>query len=120
LKENVMKTTATLATLAATLVLSIAGTAQAMPTVRVGAAAYGMPAPLDAASRTIVLDDHARYVNVNDGETVRFVHGGRSFAWTFNTVQRDGVAALDKLAPQGFGVDGAQVYIAPNPLYNNS
>ncbi|MDN4055091.1 CzcE family metal-binding protein [Massilia sp. YIM B02763] len=108
------------ATLAAVLVLSCASAAQAMPTVRVGAAAYGMPAPADAASRTIVLDDHARYANVNDGETVRFVHGDHSFAWTFNTVQRDGVAPLDKIAPQDFGVDGAKVYIAPNPLYNNS
>lgn len=107
-------------TLAAALVLTCASAAQAMPTVRVGAAAYGMPAPAAAANRTIVLDDHARYVNVNDGETVRFVHGDHSFAWTFNTVQRDGVAALDKIAPQDFGVDGAKVYIAPNPLYNNS
>jgi opacity protein-like surface antigen len=119
LKEKVMKATTLFAALA--LAATAAATsAQAMPTVRVGAAAYGMQAPLDAASRTIVLDDDARYVNVNDGETVRFVHGDRSFAWTFNTVQRDGVAALDKIAPQGFGVDGATVYIAPNPLYNNS
>lgn len=108
------------AMLAAALVLSCASAAQAMPTVRVGAAAYGTPAPADAAGRTIVLGDDTRAVNVNDGETVRFVHGDRSFAWTFDTLQRDGVAALGKIAPEGFGADGAKVYIAPNPLYNNS
>lgn len=115
-----MKAIAIRTTLAAAVIVACASAAQAMPTVRVGAAAYGMPAADAAADRTVVLDDHARYVNVNDGETVRFVHGDHSFAWTFDTLQRDGVASLAKIAPRDFGVDGATVYIAPNPLYANN
>lgn len=114
-----MKATLTRNALVAALVFAAAAAAQAAPAARNGAAAWGAQAPADAASRTIVLGDHTRYINVADGETVRFVHGDQSFAWTFDTVGRDGVTALGKIAPMGFGDAGAKVYVAPNPLYNN-
>jgi hypothetical protein len=47
------------------------------------------------------------------------VHGDQNFTWTFDTLQGDRVAALNKIAPQGFGDDNAEVYIAPNPIYND-
>jgi hypothetical protein len=114
MKENVMKAIFASSTLVAALAL--AGAAHAAPADR---NAFGTPAAADAAVRTVVLGDHTRYINVNDGETVRFVHGDRSFTWNFDTVGRDGVAALGRIAPMDFGDAGAQVYIAPNPLYNN-
>lgn len=106
-------------TLVALFLSCAAAGAGAAPAVRTGAAAWGMPAPDDAAARTVVLDDGARYVNVADGETVRLVHGAHSFTWTFDTVGRDGVVALERIAPRDFGLAGARVYVAPNPLYDN-
>lgn len=114
-----MKTAITRSTLAATFALVFAAAAHAAPADQ-GPAAYGETAPTGAATRTIVLGDHTRYINVNDGETARFVHGDQSFTWTFDTVGRDAVTKLGKIAPAGFGDAGAKVYIAPNPLYNNS
>lgn len=106
-----MKTTATLA---ATLMLTAAAAAQAAEPPSV----YGTPAP-DADARTVVLEDGTRYVNVNDGETVRFVHGDKSFSWTFDTPERGAVVALDALAPRDVDVHGVTVYVAPDPLYDN-
>jgi len=113
-----MKTAITRSTLAATFAFVFAAAAHAAPAAE-GAAAYGETAPASAATRTIVLGDHTRYINVNDGDTARFVHGDKSFTWTFDTVHRDGVTQLSKIAPEGFGDDGAKIYIAPNPLYTN-
>jgi hypothetical protein len=106
-----MKTTATLA---ATLMLAAAAAAQAAEPP----SAYGTPAPA-AGARTLVLEDGTRYVNVNDGETVRFVHGDKSFSWAFDTPKRGAVVALDALAPRAIDVHGVTVYVAPNPLYDN-
>ncbi len=108
-----MKATIALATL-----LALASAAGAAP-VRSDAAAWGMPAADAAAARTIDLRDGARYLNVNDGETVRVVHDGRSFTWTFSAPGRDGVVALDRIAPPGFDAVPVRVYVAPNPLYTN-
>jgi hypothetical protein len=116
MKENVMNTIFARSTLAAGLALSLAGAAHAAPAA---SNAFGTPAAANAAERTVVLGDQTRYINVNDGETVRFVHGDRSFTWNFDTVRRDGVAALGQIAPMDFGDAGAKVYIAQNPLYNN-
>jgi hypothetical protein len=121
MKENTMKAVTIRAALAAALVstLGLAGAAQAQSVVHVNGNSYGRMAPDDAADRTIVLKDNTRYVNVDDGETVHFVHGDQNFTWTFDTLQGDRVAALNKIAPQGFGDDNAEVYIAPNPIYND-
>ena len=108
------------AALISTLAFAGADAAQAQPVVRVNGNAYGQTAAADATSRTIVLDDNARDVNVNDGETVHFVHGNQNFTWTFDTTQRDGVTSLGNIAPQGFGDASTQVYIAPNPIYADS
>lgn len=99
-------------TLIAGLALALTGAAHAADN------AFGTPAAANAAERTVVVGDDTRYINVDDGETVRFVHGDQSFTWNFDTARREGVTALGKIAPKGFGDAAAQVYIAPNPLYN--
>jgi len=56
-------------------------------------------ASLASADRTVTIDSGTRYVNVTQGETVKFVANGREFAVAF-----DGVAEpidLRKLAPAG-------------------
>jgi len=113
-----MKTTAIRAALAAALVstLGLAGAAQAQSIVHVTGSNDGQP----TADRTVTVKDNTRYVNVTDGETVHVVHGDRSFTWTADTPQRDGVTSLAKIAPQGFGDANALVYVAQNPLYANN
>ncbi|WP_296947898.1 CzcE family metal-binding protein [uncultured Massilia sp.] len=106
-------------TLAAVAILSLSCAAAGAAPLRADAAGWGMPAADAAAGRTVVLRDGARYLNVSDGETVRVVHDGRSFTWTFSAPGRDGVVALDRVAPQGFDTMPVRVYVAPNPLYTN-
>lgn len=80
-------------------------------------AEYGAAAPAAAAERTVELAPGAKWVNVANGETVRFTAGGKSFSWRFQTLQSEASFELSKIAPAGAGVDGVQVYVAPNPLY---
>ena len=47
-------------------------------------ALYGDPAPLAAATRTIVITAQTRYVNVTGGDIVRFIVGDKAFAWNFD------------------------------------
>jgi len=41
----------------------------------------GDPAPAAAANRTIVITPATKYVNVEGGQTVKFVVGGKTFTW---------------------------------------
>ncbi len=77
----------------------------------------GMLAGADAASRTIVVKEGTRNVNVENGETVRFDVNGKSFAYTFNTFGNETAFDLSAIAPAGFAVPAVHVYVAPNPLY---
>src|SRR5206468_4984186 len=66
-----------------------ASSAQAIPRTH-DAAYYGT---LDTgagpnAGRTVVIDDKTRFVNVADGDTVRFQVGGQSFTFTFRSEER--------------------------------
>ncbi len=77
----------------------------------------GAAAPVLAAERTIVIAPDTRYVNVIGGETVKFVAGDKSFAWTF-----DGAYSsfdLNQTAPAGMLDHKVTAYVAPNPLYLN-
>lgn len=77
----------------------------------------GNPAPVSAATRTIVIAPDTRYVNVIGGETIKFVVGDKSFAWTF-----DGAYSafdLNQTAPAGMLDHKVTAYVAPNPLYIN-
>ena len=55
------------------------------------------------------------YVNVKYGETVNFVSGARTFAWTFNGLSPRAVS-LDKIAPPDFATKPMTIYVARNPL----
>jgi hypothetical protein len=67
--------------------------------------------------RTVKIDANTRYVNVTDGDTVRFVSGGKSFTFTFNAWNNVDSVDLAALAPAGVSVPKVRVYIAQNPLY---
>src|SRR5476649_1058393 len=73
---------------------------------------YGEAAIPAAAVRTIDIGPNTRWVNVEHGETVKFVANGQEFAWDF-----DGTLPsfdLKQIAPQGAIDRGLSVYVAPS------
>ncbi len=55
------------------------------------------------------------YANVRYGETVDFVSGTKTFAWTFNGLSPRTVS-LNKIAPPDSGTKPLTVYVARDPL----
>jgi hypothetical protein len=78
---------------------------------------YGMNAAAASPARQITLQANSRYVNVADGETVRFVMGEQSFVWHFSTLRGETSFDLAEIAPQGWQLPAVRVYVATNPLY---
>jgi hypothetical protein len=97
-------------------VLLAAATAQAMPRPRT-AADYGTVVTTASAGRVIVIDARTRYVNVTNGETVRFEVDGKRFTFSFDAWRNDDSVDLSTIAPAGVMVPKVRVYIAQNPLY---
>ena len=63
-----------------------------------------------AASRTIVINDNTKWVNVTHGDVVKFVANGQEFAWDFDGVPQ--AFDLKQVAPQGAIDHSVRVYIA--------
>ena len=75
---------------------------------------YGDAANNEAAERTIALTSKTKWVNVADGEVVRFSKDGRTFAWHFATIN-DAPFDLSAIAPAGLDVKGVRVFVAADP-----
>ena len=108
------------ATVLGSLLVGCAGTTYpVMPRIDL----LGMPVIDDSAmlqgSRTITITPDTRWVNVTGGDTVRFVAGGRSFAWNFQVGPTVAVFDLKQIAPPGTLARPVLVYVAPNPVYNS-
>lgn len=75
-------------------------------------APYGYAAT-KGADREITLTSASKYLNVTRLETVKINVGGKSVAWTFDTL---GTASfpLAKVIP---GTDGVTVFVTENPSY---
>jgi len=71
---------------------------------------YGEAASPVTAERTIVIGANTRSVNVNHGETVKFVANGQEFAWDFDGLPQS--FDLKQVAPQGAIDHDVSVYIA--------
>jgi hypothetical protein len=68
-------------------------------------------------SRTVVIDEKTKWINVREDETIRFVVGGageqKNFAWKFDMSDRD--VDLRQLAPKGLlGDRSIRVYVSPS------
>jgi Heavy-metal resistance protein CzcE len=65
-----------------------------------------------AASRTIVINDNTKWVNVTHGDVVKFVANGQEFAFAFDGQPFESID-LAQIAPSGALAHTVQVYIAP-------
>ena len=107
-----------------TLALSIAatalaaGTAAAMPRQQ-NPMDFGRIVTSDTADRTVVVDASTRWVNVANGQTVRFTAGGQTFTFAFDAWPSVDSVPLSAISPKGVKVPDVRVYIAPNPLYQD-
>jgi hypothetical protein len=112
---NIMKVNALLLSLLLTgPALLVASGAQAAPP----ASDYGMVAAQGVPARTINIDSSTRWVNVADGETVRFDVDGKSFNWTFGTRYRgEAVVDLATIAPPDVHVPDVRAYVAADARY---
>ncbi|MET0517443.1 MAG: CzcE family metal-binding protein [Burkholderiaceae bacterium] len=79
-----------------------------------GQCIFGAPAQTVSADRTVDLSKNPQ-VEVQYGDTVKFVNGSKSFTWAFNGLGERSVK-LSEIAPQGFASAKAVVNIDPNPL----
>lgn len=83
------------------------------------AALHGyVTAPTETA-RTIAIQPDTRYVNVAQGEIVKFIAQGQEFGFKFNGASSSAFD-LQALAPAGALNHSVTVYLAPDPTRTNS
>ena len=105
-------------TLALSILALAAGTAGAMPRPAMTMDA-GRVVMSDTADRDVTVDASTRWVNVTNGQTVRFTVGGQRFTYVFDAWPTTDSVPLSAIAPKGLSVPDVRVYIAPNPLYQD-
>lgn len=72
---------------------------------------FGTEVRAATGSRTITIDRHTRYVNVDHRETVTFVLAGKSVSWHF-----DGISSrfpLSKIVELDASQRDIEIYVAP-------
>jgi len=79
---------------------------------------YGSAASAAAAQRQIDVSASTKWINVVNGETVRFNVDGQSFVWNFGTLRGETSFDLSAIAPKNLQVPMVRVYVASNPLYH--
>lgn len=101
--------------LVATGMTALSGIAAAQSdTFMNGQSYYGQPATAGAPARVVDLAT-TNYVNVRYGETVNFMSGTKTFAWTFDGLTPRNVS-LAKIAPPDFSTKPMTIYVERNPL----
>ena len=73
----------------------------------------GDTVPVSEAHRTIVITPSTKWVNVTEGETVKFVANGQEFAFDFDSVAISSFD-LQRIAPAGALDHKVPVYVAAN------
>lgn len=73
---------------------------------------YGTPAQPVSTDRTIVIRPDTRYVNVTEGDVIRFVVGDKTFGWKFDTALTVRDFELNEVAPPGMLDHPVRAYIA--------
>ena len=125
MKENKMILQKTKAILTLSLVCSTVFLVSSAQAAHMGAAPtgtsadYGAAVAVQGADKQITVSPETQWVNVNNGETVQFLVGGKTFAWHFDTYQTSPVLNLSAIAPPDLNVGKVKVFVAPDPLYMN-
>ncbi|WP_295754522.1 CzcE family metal-binding protein [Undibacterium sp.] len=70
------------------------------------------------AQRTITLLPNTKYINVVQGEVIKFTSQGKSFTWNFDTLNTF-TFNLAEVAPKEMNIENIQVYIKKNATYRN-
>ncbi len=79
---------------------------------------YGITVSTDFAGRQVSVTAATKWVNVTNGETVRFIADGKNFTWYFDTFDQTSTSFdLSAIAPKDVQVKGVRVYVAANPAY---
>jgi len=110
-----MNSTFLLRGLAALLLSGATLSALALPRIDL----LGDAAPESAASRAVMITPDTRFVNVVGGETIKFVTGDKSFAWSFDVPVSISSFDLNRIAPAGVLDHKVRAYVAPNPTYSH-
>src|SRR5437867_675193 len=72
----------------------------------------GDPAPESTAWRTVTITPNTKFVNVVGGETIKFVAGDKSFAWSFSGPASVSSFELNRVAPEGMLDHKVRAYVA--------
>jgi hypothetical protein len=75
----------------------------------------GESVPSGHADRTVVIGSSTSYVNVTNGDVIKFVVGDKTFSWAFNGASTISEIDLNKLTPPGLLDHTVKVYIAKAP-----
>ena len=78
---------------------------------------WGEPVVDSAATKTIVIAPGTLFVNVTGGEVVKFVDGGKSFAWNFEGPYAYAFE-LNRGAPPGVLDHRVMAYVDADPYFN--
>ncbi|MGK5033055.1 CzcE family metal-binding protein [Janthinobacterium sp. MDT1-19] len=81
--------------------------------------AFGSAAPAPSATCTITISSATKYVNVTQGDVVKFDVDGKTFTWQFDTLRTKASFDFSAIAPSGVNTHGVRVYVAANPIYAN-
>lgn len=75
---------------------------------------------LDEAAIThyvVVIHPGTRHINIQGGDSVRFMVDGRTFAWQFNVARTIDSFDLREVAPPGLLDHPVIAYVSPDPKY---
>lgn len=75
---------------------------------------FGVAAADNSYDRTINLSSDTKWVNVVNGETVRFKVGDKTFSWHFSTFNARSFD-LSAIAPKDAHVEGVRVFVSADP-----
>lgn len=75
----------------------------------------GEPVSSEYADKTVTINEKTRFVQVESGQTVKFIVGDKAFLWHFDGPQ--GPFNLMQIAPPGTLERRIGGYVNPNPVY---
>lgn len=72
----------------------------------------------EAATRVIAIEPGTAVVNVDRGETIKFIVGDKSFTWNFTGPSTISEISLNDIAPSGTLSHPVKAYIKRIPIYD--